>query len=254
MDLSSTKDISNPALLGAMEAYTKEKNDNTSVELMRAFSAATLLIPVLPRNTPREPLNFINVNLSDGRGPFLFAFTDADALAACDVAKNCACLSVKIDQIASMLKQNKKINGLLLNPDLQNMVFVRKQLLQMAQFPAITKDMKLEKGTKISFGQPKKAPKPALLDALRKVLETDDSVTSATLYWAYYDDEAAGHYMLGVDGASDESVLFAKLGAAAHPVLPKGVFMDIFPASSPVFEIDTRDIEPFYQKKRFRFF
>ncbi len=249
--------VENTKLEAALTAYIAERTPQTADAFWAAWTEAQTLLPVRFSIPPKDgvmqagtEIGFPSYNLPDGRGACFFAFTSGEYVEKFSTEKQDMMTATHSDFLA-LLEKSPEVLGIVINPVGQGLIVTRDELKNQ-RFNVGHSQMTLPKETTITLGTPAN-PSEAMLGALHAACKELKPVKSATLFWAIFEGEEEGHYLLGVEFDGEREAIFPRLAEAAKPFLPGGQFIDIMPIEQLGSEA-RQETKPFYQKKRFRFF
>lgn len=261
--------VTNPALVAAMDTMLADNTMQTRSDMLGEMMKAHFLSPAII--TPEPPkgadpsgmttlpegthIEFPMLEDNDGK-LFAMAFTDWEALAAWQQKEGQQTLILTFDDYAAMvLRPGSKFQGFVINPFRQNLIFNKEMVASLKEQKTYREQYGLtqqvvQKETTVQLGQPAQYPQ-AMVDAISSFLRTQRNVDAA--YLQLMVKEGQQSYLIVVDFTGDRGQVFSGIAAAAKPhqgTMP----IDMIELGCEFGMGATKDIEPFYRRKRFGLF
>lgn len=259
------KPVTNPELKAAMkimrESNTNESKDLVLDEVMKSHFISPVIISPAPGPTDergqvvlkeKTEISFSIIE-NTAKQQFFLAFTDWEELGKWHSDKNQQTLIMTFDDLAAMiLKENGNSSGFVINPFGENVIFnidmikALKELVKRRTNGGLTEQV-VKKDTTVQIGQPREYP-VHMVNAISNYLKKQKNVQAAYLQLMVKEGEQS--YLVIVDFTGDRREIFNGIADAAKSYL-KGMFIDLVPYDSDFGRNASKDIEPFYKKKRF---
>lgn len=250
--------ISNPQLVEALDALHKEntpQNQGRVLDLVlnhASFLAPVVIAPVpqgqnVPENLKgKAAIQFQLITTKDGR-PFFPAFTDWQELRKFCGPKQQKVVMVRFDNYASMVLQDGRTAGMVVNPmglsltlDRATMEKLAKKKAELARGYA---QEQVEKDTQVMVGDPEEEPEE-LLEAVSSLAEKREDIQRLWLREMVRQD-GMKRYIIVVDHNGEQEEVFQAIAQAAAPHFGK-LPVDMVPYGTSFAEAATEDAEPFY--------
>ena len=262
------KPVTNPELVTAIkvmkENNTKENQDNVINKVMEAHFISPVMISqvqgttsgsnevVLKENTT---INFSMIE-NTANQQFFLAFTDWKELGKWNKNENQQTLIMTFDDLASMiLHKGGNSEGFVINPFSENIVFNKAMIGTLMEEKERRAnggviEQVVNKDTTVQLGEPRVYPKE-MVNAISNYLKKQKNVQAAYLQLMIKEGEQS--YLAIVDFSGDRRSLFDGIANVAMSHL-KGMYIDLIPYDSDFGLNATKNIEPFYKKKKFGLF
>ena len=252
--------VTNPELVGAIEAIQKNANADTQDSYIKALKNARFLSPVTiephpelgnvgGKTTLETDTKISFVGLTDVNGDsFLPVYTDWPALRQWRDNPDEQTLITSYDDISYMVLKDETTAGFVINPYSHN-IPVRRDLIPHINAGPVTQ-WTAEAETTIHIGVPSNDP-VVLKEAVSKYLRKQKNVTGAWLVLMEKSGELS--FLVVVDFAGDRNATFSGIASVAVPLLREGELIDMVPADSDLGQKVIRDYPPFYKRKTFGF-
>ena len=193
-------------------------------------------------------ISFPGINLKDGR--FLQPlFTDWDELRKWEPFKDCDVSTVimSFEDIYTLVSRDR--GTVVINPFGDAVVFpfdmlARIKEVKEAQNIQVSQQV-VQQDTKVTLGEPKEYPRQ-MVDAIIEYAKGEGAISALWLQLMKKDGEDS--FLIVVDAEEDPRSYFQNIAQAAVPHLPKGMFIDMVPATSNFGRGIAEEVEPFYRK------
>lgn len=252
--------VTNPALKEAMQNVLLQYTDKADQEFREELKKARLLAPVkVSDDFPRENKGQITLEKSqtfsflcskNKEGDPLFpVFTDWEELSTWTGGQKTDALVITLEDYHAMICQaDSKVIGISLNPASSGILLTKEQIAFML---GKSVPMKMQKETKVTLGEPAEYP-TELTDAVTDFCKKQKNIRRVWLQLMYQNEEKS--FLLVVDfEKADKKEIFDQIATAAKPHL-NGMYLDMVPFTSELGQKATKNVSPFYEKKRFSFF
>ena len=252
--------ISNPQLVEAMQALHQENtplNQGKVLDMVlnhAAFLAPVILAPQGPNTPPnlkgKTAIQFQLTTTKDGRA-FFPAFTDWQELQKFCGAKEQKVAMLRFDNYASMILQDNRTAGLVINPMGLSLTLDRDTVDRLAKKKAELArgyaQEQVEKDTQVMVGDPEEEPEE-LLEAVCELAEAREDIQRLWLREMVRQD-GMKRYMIVVDHNGVQEEVFQAIAQAAAPHFGK-LPVDMIPYGTSFAEAATEDAEPFYVREQ----
>lgn len=252
------KPVENPGLVRAMENYSAAGDSAAENALLAAIQAANYLV-VLDKPLEIEDVDGTGTGtvkkgtvigirmIEDAQGNrYNFAFTDWTELTKWSgkPASETQTLVMPFSDVAAMvLNERASCAGIIINPRSHNQFVSRELVAHMAGGLA---EYTVKKDTKVMLGVPANYPHD-MAEAMKKAVEPLPQVDKLYLLLMRKEDGEES-FLIIVEGPGDVRGAFASIGNAARPHLPKGMPLDIVPASERFGQSAVQNQKPFYTR------
>lgn len=262
------KPVTNPELVAAIDAMgknnTKENQDQVINEVMKAHFISPVTISPVPEPSgnsgeviikEKTKISFSIIE-NTANQHFFLAFTDWDELRKWHISENQQTVILTFDDLAAMVLDEKgSFDGFVINPFGGNVTFnktmikaLKEEKERRARGGVI--EHVVEKDTAVQLGQPRVYPKE-MVKAISDYLKNQKNVKSAYLQLMIKEGEQS--YLIIVDISGDIRETFDGIANIARSYL-KGMFLDLAPYDSGFGRNATKNIQPFYKRKKFGLF
>lgn len=254
------KPVTNPDLVKAMkkmqENPTKDNQDIFLAEVMKAHFLTPVVIDPQPKHKKDlasikkgTKINF-GLITNQQEQSFFIAFSDWNELKKWKNNENQQTLVVTYKDLETMILGNSQgSNGFVINPFGENVLFNREMINVFKDIPeqrTTARPYTVEKETTVKLGQPREYPHQ-MIDVIRKYMRKHKEIKKGFLQLMVKDNEQS--YSMIVDFDGDKDNVFSGIANAAMPFL-NGFFIDMVPLNSDFGQSASKDVEPFYVKKR----
>lgn len=147
-------------------------------------------------------------------------------------------------------------DGIVINPYGANIILKKEMIPTIESIgkglpqDKVMREQVAEKDTKVMLGEPAEYPKE-MIDAICNYLKTNKKVTAAYLRLMVKDNVQS--YLIVVDFTGDKNEVFSGIADAGSPY-SNGKYLDFVALSSDFGKNAVKNLDPFYQKKKFRIF
>lgn len=262
------KPVTNPELVEAINAIaennTKENQDRVINEVMKAHFLSPVIISPTPESSGNNgetvlkentKINFSIIENTANQHYFL-AFTDWDELRKWHVNENQQTLILTFDDLAAMVLDEKgNSDGFVINPFGGNITFNKNMVTSLKEEKERRArggvvEQVVKKDTTVQLGQPRIYP-DEMVKAISNYMKNQKNVKAAYLQLMIKEGEQS--YLIIVDFTGDKREIFDGIANTAMSYL-NGMFIDLVPYDSDFGRNATRNVEPFYKKKKFGLF
>jgi len=248
--------VSNPDLVEAIEAYSREQSELLLQALYSSLKVAHLLVPIeggFEKGEPnpdgsttlKQDTRIAFPMIEDSEGNLWYAaFTDWSSLCTWRNIENEETLIFPFSDFPHMiLKGDDNSAGLVINPALHNLL-INKELL--SYLDGIANSYYVKEGTMIQLGVPADYPH-ALVSAVQQLLITLPGVSQAWLLLMQIENEQS--YLIVIDAQGDQLGIFRAIRrtVAQHP--PVGMRVDLVSYDDEYWSRAVDHCEPFFHRE-----
>jgi len=262
------KPITNPELVAAIkvmnENNTQESQDNVINEVMKAHFISPVTIFPEPESLSgssevalkeKTKINFSIIE-NTANQQFILVFTDWEELGKWKKNENQQVLILTFDDLAAMvLNKEGNLEGFVINPYGGNITFNKNMIAALKEHKEQHKtggvvEHVVKKDTSVQLGEPRIYTRE-MVNAISNYLKKQKNVQAAYLQLMVKEGEQS--YLIIIDFEGDRRKTFDGIANAAMSYL-NGMFIDLVPYDSDFGRSATKNIEPFYKRKKFGFF
>lgn len=251
--------VENPRLKELLSKWqenkTEENMSNVFEEIvLRAWFLCVFESSDMPRNEEGGKfvlqkdavLNFPMLQGADG-AMFHPVFTDGEELGRWQgVSMPPKTVIVSFDDLHSMIAENDKMEGVVVNPFGASFVIAREGMQSLKERKELAEKgvalHKIEKKTSVILGDPKDYPEK-MVKAISEHVRNHPEVSKVWLRWMIRGNEQS--FLIVVDFAGETQDIFGGIADAAKPFLDE-IFLDMVPFSDSFGQQATEGVEPFY--------
>lgn len=246
--------IENPELVSSMKELKNNYTQATERNFFKKLLEAKFLAPVIidPAPVSKNEKTTLNKNTSisfieiiDNEGSNFFpAFTDWEELRKWNQGEDLQTLIFTFKDYKEVIlerEDEKSINGFVLNPLGQNVIFGKEQI-QIVNNNAV----QIDQDESVQIGVPKNYP-TEMIEAVKSYLPKLSSVKSAYLMLMIRgkDDKS---YLLVIDTDEDYNKVFENIAEVATKSLKPDEKIDFVPFNEEFGKSAVKDQDPFYRK------
>ncbi|OJE40652.1 hypothetical protein BAQ49_12775 [Bacillus proteolyticus] len=244
--------LTNPDLISSLVNLQKEYNQTNEHQFFKDMLEAKFLAPVIINPSPNskdgkatlnENTTLTLINITDVNGVnYLPAFTDWSELRKWNQDDNIQTLIFTFkDYEKIILEDTRGLNGFVLNPFGQNIIFGREQIQSVNNSV-----IKVEKNESVMLGIPKNYP-IEMVEALKDYLPKLSSVKKVYLMLMVR-GEVDQSYLLVVDSNGNYNEIFEEMAEIATKYLNLEEKLDFVPLNTGLGRSAVEDQKPFYSK------
>ncbi len=259
--------VTNPQLVLAIKQMQQNNTEETRARMIAEVKQAHFISPVIISPTPDHVNEDTKVTLkekttisfsmigNEASQQFFLAFTDWEELGKWKREEDQQVVVLTFNDFAAMALDGEGSScGFVINPFGENVVFDKAIMRAIRDEGRNEKggasEYIIEKETAVHLGQPREYPYE-LVGAISYYLKGQKNVKAA--YLQLMEKEGEQSYLLIVDFAGDRRTLFDGIANAAMKHL-NGMFIDMIPYDADFGLSATKNIKPFYRRKRFGLF
>jgi len=247
--------VTNVELVNIMNEFINEKTSQNEIELINQIQYAHFLTPmnfegeIEDNIVKKDSTMSFKLLTNTSNESFYMAFTDWTELGKWSTSKE-ETLIIKYDDLKTMvLNDINNIKGFVINPFNQNII-ITSELIDY--FTNRKSEVTIKEKTKVMLGEPANYPQE-MVNELTRFFKQYKEIESAYLLLAHYESIEKPNLLLIID-STNEKELYSQIGSLAQKFLAKDEYIDIVQLKSEFGVSSTKNVKPFYRRKKWKLF